>query len=144
MLDKLSSTIFKLVDIDEIEPIDTLSNMIDIQIDEDESFCFADGIISHNSALGYLLKVRDKNMHGGYPLRGKVLNTWNKTPDQVRKNKELFEIMAILNLHIGKPASVPCSDGDFYEIIIDGVPTIVNENDDVFIDGDWVSVKSML
>lgn len=57
-----------------------------------------------DSAIGYLLKVRDKNQHGGYPLRGKVLNTWNKTPDQVRKNKELFEIMAILNLHIGKPA----------------------------------------
>lgn len=55
-----------------------------------------------DSAIGYLLKVRDKDKHGGYPLRGKVLNTWNKTPDQVRANKELFEIMAITGLQIGK------------------------------------------
>ena len=59
-----------------------------------------------DSAIGYLLKVRDKNKHGGYPLRGKVLNTWNKTPDQVRANKELFEIMAITGLQIGKKADM--------------------------------------
>ena len=63
-----------------------------------------------DSAIGYLLKVRDKNTHGGYPLRGKVLNSWDKTPDQVRKNKELFEIMAILNLHIGKKADTMTYD----------------------------------
>ena len=59
-----------------------------------------------DSAIGYLVKVRDKATQGGFPLRGKGMNTWNKTPEQIRKNKELFEIMAILNLHIGKPADM--------------------------------------
>ncbi|MGL4523822.1 MAG: ATP-binding protein, partial [Bacilli bacterium] len=58
-----------------------------------------------DSAIGYLVKVRDKLTQGGFPLRGKVLNVWDKTPEKVRSNKELFEIMAILNLHIGKPAN---------------------------------------
>lgn len=55
-----------------------------------------------DSAIGYLLKVRDTNTQGGFPLRGKVLNTWNLGPADVMKNKELFEIMSILNLTIGE------------------------------------------
>ncbi|MGL5579414.1 MAG: ATP-binding protein [Cetobacterium sp.] len=58
-----------------------------------------------DSAIGYLVKVRDKLTQGGFPLRGKVLNVWDKDAAAVRKNKELFEIMAILNLTIGKPAT---------------------------------------
>lgn len=54
-----------------------------------------------DSAIGPFLKVRDANSQGGYPLRGKVLNTWSLGPADVVKNKELFEIMSILNLQIG-------------------------------------------
>lgn len=57
-----------------------------------------------DSAIGYFLKVRDSKTQGGFPLRGKVLNTWNLGPAEVMKNKELFEIMSILNLTIGEPA----------------------------------------
>lgn len=57
-----------------------------------------------DSAIGYLLKVRDSDLQGGYPLRGKVLNTWDKKPAEVMGNKELFEIMSILNLTIGQKA----------------------------------------
>lgn len=57
-----------------------------------------------DSAIGYLLKVRDNSTQGGYPLRGKVLNTWDLNPAKVMENKELFEIMSILNLTIGQPA----------------------------------------
>lgn len=57
-----------------------------------------------DSAIGYLLKVRESKTQGGYPLRGKVLNTWGAGPAEVMKNKELFEIMSILNLTIGEPA----------------------------------------
>ena len=58
-----------------------------------------------DSAIGYMLKVRDNKTQGGYPLRGKVLNTWNLSPAKVMENKELFEIMSILNLTIGQPAT---------------------------------------
>lgn len=57
-----------------------------------------------DSAIGYLLKVRDPETQGGYPLRGKVLNTWDLSPNKVLANKELFEIMSILNLTIGEKA----------------------------------------
>lgn len=56
------------------------------------------------SAIGMLLSVRDANKIGGYALRGKVLNTRGKTPNEIIKNKELMEIMSILGLEFGKPA----------------------------------------
>lgn len=53
------------------------------------------------SAIGYLLKVRDSNKHGGYPLRGKVLNTWGMKPTEILKNNELSDIISILGLTLG-------------------------------------------
>lgn len=53
------------------------------------------------SAIGYLFKVRDSKKHGGMPLRGKVLSTWGKKPSEIMKNKELADIMSVLNLQLG-------------------------------------------
>lgn len=55
-----------------------------------------------DSAIGYLAKVGDPDIHGGYPLRGKVMNVWEEKDVEVLASKELFEIMAILGLEIGK------------------------------------------
>lgn len=55
-----------------------------------------------DSALGYLASVGDPDSQGGYPLRGKVKNIWDEDDVDVLKNKELLEIMAILDLQIGK------------------------------------------
>lgn len=57
-----------------------------------------------DSAIGYLLSTRNQELHGGYPLRGKVLNTWGKTYPQMMANKELFDICAITGLKLGTPA----------------------------------------
>lgn len=57
------------------------------------------------SAIGYLISVRDQDLHGGYALRGKVLNTWGMKPVDVIKNKELFDIMAITGLQFGEDGS---------------------------------------
>ena len=35
-------------------------------------------------------------------------------------------------------------DGDFYKIKIDGKEMIVNENDEIKINDEWVSVKDLL
>lgn len=59
-----------------------------------------------NSATGFALKVRDPKMHGMYPLRGVVMNTWDMKPADVLKNKELSELVSILNLDITNPNSV--------------------------------------
>lgn len=54
-----------------------------------------------DSAIGYLIEVRDRELHGGYPLRGKFMNTWGMTGADIMKNKEAFDICAITGLTIG-------------------------------------------
>lgn len=56
-----------------------------------------------DSALGFLLETRDRDLHGGYPLRGKFLTTHRLEPVEMLKNKEVFEILGITGLVIGKP-----------------------------------------
>lgn len=56
------------------------------------------------SAIGSLISVRDPKRIGGYPLRGKPLNVRGMKPLDIVKNKEIFELMAIIGLEIGKPA----------------------------------------
>jgi DNA gyrase/topoisomerase IV subunit B len=59
-----------------------------------------------DSAMGFLLKVRDPKTVGGFPLRGVVMNTFDKKPADVLKNKELSELIAVLGLDINNPDSV--------------------------------------
>ncbi len=63
-------------------------------------------IVEGDSAMGFLLKVRDPNKVGAFPLRGVIMNTWDMKPADVLKNKELSELVAILNLDINDPDSV--------------------------------------
>ncbi|ARW57428.1 DNA topoisomerase II large subunit [Serratia phage CHI14] len=57
-----------------------------------------------DSAIGYLIEVRDRELHGGYPLRGKFMNTWGMSTADILKNKEAFDICAITGLTIGEKA----------------------------------------
>lgn len=52
------------------------------------------------SAVSELLSTRDPKYHGGYPLRGKVLNTHGMSFPEILKNKELAELIAIIGLDI--------------------------------------------
>ena len=63
-------------------------------------------IVEGDSAMGFLLKVRDPNKVGAYPLRGVIMNTWDMKPAEVLKNKELSELVAVLGLDINDPNSV--------------------------------------
>jgi DNA gyrase/topoisomerase IV subunit B len=63
-------------------------------------------LVEGDSALGFILKVRNPMKLGAYPLRGVVLNTWDLKPADVLKNKELSELIAILGLDINNPDSV--------------------------------------
>jgi DNA topoisomerase-2 len=56
--------------------------------------------------MGFLLKVRDPDKVGAYPLRGVIMNTWDMKPSEVLKNKELGELIAVLGLDINDPNSV--------------------------------------
>ncbi|WPK35270.1 DNA topoisomerase large subunit [Escherichia phage AV115] len=57
-----------------------------------------------DSAIGYLIDVRDRELHGGFPLRGKVMNSWGMSYADMMKNKELFDICAITGLILGEKA----------------------------------------
>tara|TARA_B110000977_G_scaffold98078_2_gene129080 strand:+ start:1526 stop:3361 length:1836 start_codon:yes stop_codon:yes gene_type:complete len=63
-------------------------------------------IVEGDSAMGFLLKVRNPNTVGAYPLRGVIMNTWDMKPADVLKNKELSELVAVLGLNINDPNSV--------------------------------------
>ena len=63
-------------------------------------------IVEGDSAMGFLLKVRDANKVGAYPLRGVIMNTWDMKPAEVLKNKELSELVAVLGLDITNPNSI--------------------------------------
>ncbi|URP85755.1 topoisomerase II large subunit [Enterobacter phage EC-W2] len=54
-----------------------------------------------DSAVGQFIECRNEETQGAFPLRGKPLNTWGMSNSDILKNKELFELMAILNLHPG-------------------------------------------
>lgn len=53
------------------------------------------------SASGPILAVRDAMTVGSYALRGKVMNTHGMKPADILKNKEYFELTAILGLKFG-------------------------------------------
>lgn len=59
-----------------------------------------------DSATGFFLSVRDPKKHGIYPLRGVIMNTWDLSPADVLKNKELSEVIAILGLDINNPNDI--------------------------------------
>lgn len=63
-------------------------------------------LVEGDSAMGFLIKVRDPKKIGAYPLRGVIMNTWDMKPADVLKNKELSELIAILGLNINDPNSV--------------------------------------
>lgn len=63
-------------------------------------------LVEGDSAMGFLLKVRDPSKIGAFPLRGVILNTWDMKPAEVLKNKELSELVAVLGLNINDPDSV--------------------------------------
>ena len=67
--------------------------------DKEETTLF---LTEGDSAIGYLLTTRNRKLHGGYPLRGKFMNTWGMSAADAMKNKEVFDICAITGLTIGE------------------------------------------
>jgi DNA gyrase/topoisomerase IV subunit B len=63
-------------------------------------------IVEGDSAMGFLLKVRDPDKVGAFPLRGVIMNTWDMKAAEVLKNKELSELVAVLGLDINDPDSI--------------------------------------
>lgn len=57
-------------------------------------------LVEGDSALGPSAVVRDPKKHGFFPLRGVLLNAWEKSPSEAIKNKEISELIAVLGLDV--------------------------------------------
>lgn len=91
------------------------------------------------SAIGSLIKVRDPRKIGGYPLRGKPLNVRGMKPLDIVKNKEIFELMSIIGLELGKPAI----QYELFKVELDGVQYIVGKDDIIVHNGIEIAVSSL-
>lgn len=131
----------ELVEIDSAQE-EGYRNCVDISVDSDDrTFLLANGIVSHNSALGGLLPSLGRKEKAYYMLKGKPLNAYSASQKKFIENKELSGLYQIIKNGVtfeDKP------DGEFYSINIDGQEMIVNENDEIKVNDKWVLVKDLL
>jgi len=62
-------------------------------------------ITEGESALSGIVSARDATIHGGLPLRGKVMNTHGATPKAILASESLTNIMTAIGLKLGEPAN---------------------------------------
>ena len=114
---------YELVEIDSVTE-EGYRNCVDISVDSDDrTFLLANGIVSHNSALGGLLPSLGRKEKAYYMLKGKPLNAYSASQKKFIENKELSGLYQIIKNGVtfeDKP------DGDFYKININGQEMIVN------------------
>lgn len=54
------------------------------------------------SAISGMVEARDARIHGGLPLRGKVLNVWEAKPKDILENETLAKIIGAVGLRPGE------------------------------------------
>lgn len=59
-----------------------------------------------DSAIGQLSNIRDPNIHGGFPLRGKIINSTGMTIAECFDNKEVKELAAVLGIRPGEAIDI--------------------------------------
>ena len=94
----------ELVDIEDIQLTEEYKNMIDISVEDDETFVLENGLVSHNSASSAFRKYRDPRTQGAFPLRGKFINVSDLSPLKVVKNKEVTALLSAVGLKLGEEA----------------------------------------
>lgn len=93
----------ELIEIEEVTHTEEYTNMVDISIDEDQSFLLSNGIISHNSAISAFRKYREPQTMGAFALRGKFTNVSDMINSKLILNNEVVNLMASLGLKLGQP-----------------------------------------
>lgn len=117
-------------------------NCIDIKVDNsDSSFLLANGIVSHNSALGGLMPVLGRKDCAYYTLKGKPLNAYSSSTSKFTANKELSGLFQVIKNGVEFKDE---PDGDWYELEINDKKMVVNINDEIKIDDNWIKVKDLI
>jgi DNA topoisomerase-2 len=84
-------------DVKNVKHITTFTDAVDK--DRRDTILF---LVEGESAKSHFQIVRNKMKHGIFQLKGKVLNSYEKTLSKVLENKELINLMNIMNINIGK------------------------------------------
>ena len=101
-------------------------------------------IAEGESAMASLLVVRDPKKHGGYPLRGKILNTHGLSTTAITSNTELLELMSIIGLSLDSP-SINEDPTMLYEIEYEGEHFIAGAKDIIILKGgEHVQVSAII
>lgn len=79
-----------------------IAKLLDANEKKDRSKCTL-FICEGDSAIGQLRSSRDKQFHGGIPLKGKPLNVVQSSIKDVLNNQELMDIAGSIGLTIGEP-----------------------------------------
>ena len=101
LINELDMSAIELVDINLIENVGFI-NCVDISVKDDETFIFSNGLISHNSAKGMISAVRDPEVHGALPLRGKILNVRGESPKVIIENQIIQDLMTSVGCVLGQ------------------------------------------
>jgi DNA gyrase/topoisomerase IV subunit B len=97
-----------------VEYVDSDEPLIDITVEEDESYSADGGYISHNCSQS--VPCRDAQKHAFLPLRGKVINVRDASIQKVLANEEIQSLMNSIGLRYGvKPVK---SDLRYGNIVI--------------------------
>ena len=148
---------YNLIDIISVENTGDIITMNDIQVDDNETFFLANGILSHNSAIASFTEIRNPETQAGMPLRGKVLNVYGKAPIDAMENAEVADIVTALNLEFNEQMGdwVISKNAKIYDVKYESIfevdkegEAIIKEvtitSDDKFhLNKKWVSVAEI-
>ena len=147
---------FDVLDIEDVYIEKHFIPMIDLQVEDDETFISSDGIVLHNSAIYKFVEVRDTEFQAGMPLRGKVLNVYNKTPIEVMENAEVADIITAIGLEFNEQLGdwIYLSKNNYrvvfesnFEVDENGEPIIkevfLNGGDRFLFNKKWVSIDEI-
>ena len=141
MMNELFEMCFELVKVKSYKEIG-YRNCIDISVDnKDKTFLLSNGIVSHNSALGGLMPVLGRKECAYYTLKGKPLNAYSSNTAKFTANKELTGLFQVIKNDV---EFIEKEDGDFFELEVDNKKFIVNINDEIKINDNWIKVKDLI
>lgn len=113
MIDNKDFAFYELIDIESITEIG-IDNVVDIGVNNDETFILGNGILSHNSAQAAVRKFRDPQLFGAFPLKGKFTNVSERKKSDIIKNKEAVDLMASIGLRLGEAPGDDLRYGKIY------------------------------
>jgi len=149
---------YELIDINYIKQTDEEKTMIDIQVQDNETFFIDSNILTHNSAIAKFIEIRDPETQASMPLKGKVLNVYNMAVIDAMENAEVADIITALNLPFNEQYGdwiIP-ENSEYFKIKFESnfelddknepiIKEVIVIGDDRFIfDNEWIKVSDIV